>query len=166
MPSFHFFTHLPNRNYLIVNEIQLLTIRKCRQINGYNEAGGVIVGTIHRRDNTKKLLHEDPPHIQIIDFSTPYQEDRRTHLSFERKAHNHIQFVKEYREETQGFVDYLGEWHTHPEEHPKPSSIDLDNWKKDLQSQFAILIIIGTISEWIGYWDGKKAIQLHPFKHE
>jgi integrative and conjugative element protein (TIGR02256 family) len=29
---------------------------------------------------------------------------------------------------TSGTLDYLGEWHTHPEDTPRPSSIDRQQW--------------------------------------
>ncbi|WP_253219630.1 Mov34/MPN/PAD-1 family protein [Pseudomonas sp. B21128] len=32
-------------------------------------------------------------------------------------------------QETNGLVRYFGEWHTHPQEVPSPSHIDLDEWE-------------------------------------
>jgi integrative and conjugative element protein (TIGR02256 family) len=32
--------------------------------------------------------------------------------------------------ESKGLVRYIGEWHTHPQNHPTPSSIDLREWQQ------------------------------------
>uniref|UniRef100_UPI003CED28D9 Mov34/MPN/PAD-1 family protein n=1 Tax=Enterobacter cloacae complex sp. 280C5 TaxID=3395861 RepID=UPI003CED28D9 len=36
-----------------------------------------------------------------------------------------------------GFLVYLGEWHTHPEDFPQPSSTDLRSWRTGLKDDRA-----------------------------
>lgn len=50
-------------------------------------------------------------------------------------------------------MDYLGEWHTHPEINPSPSGMDISEWTKITSRQprpmvFMILGISGEI--WLG----------------
>ncbi|MBX3037793.1 MAG: Mov34/MPN/PAD-1 family protein [Anaerolineales bacterium] len=58
------------------------------------------------------------------------------------------EIVNEWARNSNGEVDYLGEWHKHLEREPKPSSIDIETMKKISQSSDyhisqPILMIIG-----------------------
>ncbi|WP_338895642.1 Mov34/MPN/PAD-1 family protein [Klebsiella pneumoniae] len=66
------------------------------------EAGGVLIG--ERRG----------PHIVITHISEPGPGDIRTRNRFERKGDHHQLKVDELFEQSNGFLVYLGEWHTHP----------------------------------------------------
>jgi len=46
-----------------------------------------------------------------------------------------------------GKINYLAEWHTHPQVHPNPRDIDLDSISEIAltSKEFAILVIIGFI---------------------
>ena len=54
-------------------------------------------------------------------------------------------------------MDYLGEWHTHPESHPQPSHLDMREWLNICGRRRApmIFIIQGTISCWVGLGIGR-----------
>jgi len=47
---------------------------------------------------------------------------------------------------TRGTVRYLGEWHTHPEDHPTPSGLDRSEWRRlatgrrDKRPQLSIIV--------------------------
>ncbi|WP_188753719.1 Mov34/MPN/PAD-1 family protein, partial [Parapedobacter defluvii] len=52
---------------------------------------------------------------------------------------------------------YLGEWHTHPEDHPIPSRIDITDFKKTIQiskinSETTLMIIVGKKEFYIGVY--------------
>jgi integrative and conjugative element protein (TIGR02256 family) len=50
-------------------------------------------------------------------------------------------------------MDYLGEWHTHPEDRAAPSSLDLKEWRKihEHRAMPMLFVILGWSSRaWIG----------------
>ena len=58
-------------------------------------------------------------------------------------------------------MNYLGEWHTHPEDVPSPSSHDRRDWLRTLdtaqfEQSFLFFIIVGRTS--IGVWEGQTAV--------
>jgi len=81
------------------------------------EAGGILLG--YRRG----------PHLHVVDATMPSPKDRRARMRFHRASKYH-QDVALSRWRTSGDVlDYLGEWHTHPETQPSPSLLDLAQWQ-------------------------------------
>ena len=81
------------------------------------EAGGILLGCVRG------------PHLQIIEATTPSPKDRRSRFSFERDDFHHHSTAMKRWEESNGNIRYIGEWHTHPEDYPSPSSIDLREWR-------------------------------------
>ena len=53
-------------------------------------------------------------------------------------------------------MDYLGEWHTHPEDLPKPSDKDLREWRILLREQRRplVFLIVGLKGCWVGVGSG------------
>lgn len=105
------------------------------------EAGGVLVG--FRRK----------PHLEIVDVTTPGLMDRRTRTRFERLDGKHQRFIRKQWKISNGFVDYLGEWHTHPERLPSPSPLDISESISKTESvprRPILELIIGTEGMWIG----------------
>jgi integrative and conjugative element protein (TIGR02256 family) len=49
-------------------------------------------------------------------------------------------------------MDYIGEWHTHPESDPRPSALDLDEWRKicHRRNDTMVFLIQGTLHQWVG----------------
>jgi integrative and conjugative element protein (TIGR02256 family) len=85
-----------------------------------SEAGGVLLG--------RMLLHSSDV---IIDAATaPNPEDQATRVSFHRAVRPAQMAVERAWGETEGRANYLGEWHTHPEDEPSPSRTDVTNWKR------------------------------------
>ena len=125
-----------------------------------NEAGGVILARFIKDSNNI-----------VIDMNTiPMKGDIRTRTRFKRGKKRHQKIIDEIWKETEGTCNYIGEWHTHPEENPSPSKTDINSWKKILKndvysSEYLYFIIVGTKS--IGVWEGnartleiKKSINL------
>src|SRR5262249_32155874 len=99
-----------------------------RQIDSESkEAGGVLLG--------RHILGTEDI---IVDFVTvPLIGDRRKRYSFFRSRKAHQQAIDHAWEENKGTCVYLGEWHTHPEPLPTPSSDDWQEWRRKLyQDQF------------------------------
>lgn len=76
------------------------------------EAGGILLGL--RRD----------PHIEVLDGTLPSRRDVRTRYGFTRQCASHQRAASKAWQESGEFMDYVGEWHTHPESAPRPSGID------------------------------------------
>ena len=56
-------------------------------------------------------------------------------------------------------MDYLGEWHTHPERAPIPSAIDRNEWKVIAAARTTpmLFLILGTMGlPWLGVGLGKQ----------
>lgn len=108
------------------------------------EAGGILLGRFY--ENTSTML--------IDELTTPTWLDRRTRTSFYR-SNAHDRALKKYWQKTDKIGGLLGLWHTHPENQPNPSYIDL----QDLNQQFnsssylsnRILYVIVGITH-IGLW--------------
>lgn len=81
------------------------------------EAGGILLG------------HVRSEHLEIIEATEPSFWDKRFRFLFERMPHFHHRLAMKRWKESNGMVRYIGEWHTHPENYPSPSSIDLQEWQ-------------------------------------
>lgn len=102
------------------------------------EAGGLLIG--YRRSN----------HFEITHITTPKLFDVRQKFLFERRDNTHIRILKKLKK-TNKDISYLGEWHTHPEEIPSPSNIDLSQWQtcKNNSTNVLLFIIFGTKEPYI-----------------
>ncbi len=112
------------------------------------EAGGILLG--------RHLL--DCDHLAIDEVSTPRIGDQRSVYGFFRGPGHH-KTALEIWEKTEGTCVYLGNWHTHPESKPIPSSIDLIDWKNALfqdlfHGNYLYFIIVGTKE--LCCWEGDK----------
>ena len=116
---------------MIVTESKNRKIKICDQIleeiysqiqkNDYDpEKGGIIVG----REN---LNNEN---IILENISKPLKNDICTRTRYTRKDEGHLKYFEKLYNENNGVYAYWGEWHTHPEDIPHYSIIDLKNWKR------------------------------------
>jgi len=107
------------------------------------ESGGVLLGQVN--DNN----------IYIMKASTPSVRDKSSRTFFVRDkvvAQSIIDY--EFFNSNRKTI-YLGEWHTHPEETPKPSSTDnkmikAQFSKNELNEPFLVQIIRGTQALYLG----------------
>jgi integrative and conjugative element protein (TIGR02256 family) len=122
-----------------------------RQLKSRNkEAGGVLLG--------RHLL--DCNDIVVDEVTQPARGDRRSWAGFFRSLAHHTRSLRRWRE-SGGTCAYLGSWHTHPEDVPNPSSIDLDDWQHALardrfEGESLFFAIVGTSRArvWQGNRDG------------
>ena len=82
------------------------------------EAGGLLLGSVHGT------------HMLIEQATVPTAWDKRFRYLFERMPFGHEAIALALWTASQGTVRYLGEWHTHPEDHPRPSGLDRSEWKR------------------------------------
>jgi integrative and conjugative element protein (TIGR02256 family) len=87
-----------------------------------SESGGILMG--YRRG----------VHIHVTECTFPHQFDRQSRLRYFRHAGYHHRIAVQRWYETGETLDYVGEWHTHPEDAPVPSSIDVFHWRQIAES--------------------------------
>lgn len=109
------------------------------------ESGGILLG--YRRER----------HLHVTDATVPRKQDNQTRTCFHRSADPHRHAAHARWRESGGTMDYLGEWHTHPELDPSPSPIDEHGWARICRVRKApmLFVIVGTLNQlWIGLGNG------------
>ncbi len=86
-------------------------IQCCKQ---HKESGGILLG---------KKIQNHPTYV-LTEISEPTKRDERKRFSFLRDKNSAQHIINQRWNETNGIVNYLGEWHTHPEYSPIPSQTD------------------------------------------
>ncbi|MBX9600039.1 MAG: Mov34/MPN/PAD-1 family protein [Bryobacteraceae bacterium] len=108
-----------------LSEAAVATLIARRQLNDSTpEAGGIILGR----------LIVDSEDVVIDEVVGPLQGDRGSRFTFFRPKDRAQKIVEVAWESSRGTKVYLGEWHTHPENDPSPSSQDLRNWRGILRN--------------------------------
>ena len=145
-----------NSFQIIINDKILVDIQKYKQLCSENESGGILFGK-------KKEKAEE---YHIVDLTFPNENDSSTRFSFLRNAKAAQIVINNIWEESDGYINYIGEWHTHPEKNPTPSGTDIKTYKKiskDSSSLFpiSINIIFGNANIFYicGYKNGKMVFE-------
>jgi integrative and conjugative element protein (TIGR02256 family) len=131
-----------------------LTLYSHQQINDRKEAGGILIGRVW------------PDSRVLIEVATvPNGFDEAGRYSFNRSREAAQQIINRAWEESMGEQIYLGEWHSHPEEDPWPSSRDRQMIRTmfretRMEIRFLILIVVGTHRNWVGLENGRALTQL------
>lgn len=124
--------------YTLTLSVEVLLILEQYTQHEWNakESGGIILGKIVENN------------INIERLSIPTELDKGYRTYFERHRLS-AQIIIDYEHiNSYGQMVYLGEWHTHPEDHPTPSSIDIKMIKQQfkhniIHTDFLILLIKG-----------------------
>lgn len=133
-------------NILIEPQVIDLVRGYCQHQTSKPESGGILLG--YRRGD----------HLHIVAATTPQPDDQRMRFRFFRRDLNHQKVALHQWELSGNTMDYVGEWHTHPESEPTPSSLDMSEWKKICcarQASMVFLIAGWTGSFWLGVGLGK-----------
>lgn len=144
---------IKNNNIDVIIADEVLNIwRKYQQVDiKDNEACGILIGGYNEKQN--KIF---------IDLCTePQKSDLRKRTFFTLKDPFHQKRVNDIFISSQETQFYLGTWHSHPENYPSPSGIDLQDWKKCIkrnsQNKFMVFAIIGLKETFIKVYEvGKK----------
>jgi integrative and conjugative element protein (TIGR02256 family) len=129
----------PNEGVVELSEPAATVISRQRQLNSTaSEAGGMLLG---------RLINGSDDVI-IDEVTEPASSDRRGRLFFMRSKKHAQQHVNSAWEESERTRNYLGEWHTHPEDDPVPSTQDLYNWRRiatvaQYEQDYLFFIIVG-----------------------
>jgi integrative and conjugative element protein (TIGR02256 family) len=129
-------------NVIIDNDLKD-KISKTRMSQLPNETGGVILGYIDQKLKT----------MYVVDMFSAPPDSEANRTGFTRGVANLKTDLEEARRRTAGIVDYIGEWHSHPEfTTAYPSAIDRLLIKQlaealALDGQPALMIIVGMNGE-------------------
>ncbi|MFA3684429.1 Mov34/MPN/PAD-1 family protein [Acinetobacter baumannii] len=126
---------------VISTEVANILVSYRQLSDSSQESAGVLIG--ERRG----------VHIVIKMLSEPSIWDIRSRFMVDRVSRHHQQVVDDAFKKSDGEWHYLGEWHTHPEDVPKPSMTDYSSWHKNLNSSDPLILIITGRSN---FWVGKK----------
>jgi integrative and conjugative element protein (TIGR02256 family) len=85
------------------------------------EAGGILLGSYRG------------PHIEVVQCTTPMRKDARTRFGFIRRDPGHQRAADSAWRASGRTINFVGEWHTHPEDHPRPSNVDRNTWLEQMR---------------------------------
>ena len=130
-----------NGALVVITEHVLAVLEKYKQTEMKdNEAAGVLPGEVRGQ------------HIVVTDLSEPGFGDLRQRNLVDRQGKHHQQKVDDCFQLSGGTVNYIGEWHTHPEDFPQPSQQDRSSWLTHLKGGTPKIVLIVGIK---GFWFGK-----------
>lgn len=123
--------------HILVEAAPLILMDRFRQCSlDKPESGGILLG--YRRGDHLHVTLATPP--QADDFGWRY--------FFKRSARHHQEIALRQWYNSDKKMDYLGEWHTHPQSVPIPSSLDFSEWQKISNRRPVPMVFI------IAGWDG------------
>ncbi|MFN1196879.1 Mov34/MPN/PAD-1 family protein [Pseudomonas aeruginosa] len=124
-----------SKRLVVVSEEVMTLIKSYRQSSPEDwEAGGILMGK--RRGQ----------HFEVTFATAPQVKDIRSRYGFIRHPDGHQDIAENRLKVTNGEENYIGEWHTHPEIHPSPSTIDMRDWRRLSKThRTPLLVIIGGI---------------------
>lgn len=136
----------------ILMEPQVINLIRghCQHQTGRLESGGILLG--YRRGD----------HLHIVAATTPQPDDQCMKFRFFRRDLNHQKVAIRQWDLSGNTMDYLGEWHTHPELEPTPSSLDMSEWQKICcaRKTSMVFLIVGWIGTfWLGVGRGQHIAQ-------
>jgi integrative and conjugative element protein (TIGR02256 family) len=110
------------------------------------EAGGILLGR----------LIIDSQDVIVDSITVPGIRDRRERLRFWRGKSSTQKLVDRAWAESGGTRVYLGEWHSHPEDDPSPSSLDASEQVRVVRTAtfehgFLFFVIVGR--QWVRVWE-------------
>lgn len=151
---------MSNGGYLKIDKEAFQLIGSYKQVKKSDlEAGGIIMGRFIR--NSKNII--------IDKVTEPAKEDKRSRHSFKRISIEHQIILEDEWVKSDGTCNYLGEWHTHPENNPSPSGVDLKDWKRKLKadifsSRYLYFIIAGITR--LEIWEGdRRTLEIKQLKY-
>lgn len=135
---------------LIEPRVIELVLGYCQHKITKTESGGILLG--YRRGH----------HLHIVAATTPQPDDQRMRFRFFRRDPNHQMVALRQWRMSGNTMDYIGEWHTHPEPEPTPSSLDMSEWKKICRARktcMVFLIVGWNGAFWLGVGQGQNIAQ-------
>lgn len=132
----------PNGGRVAIPDDVIEFLERHRQMKPRDrEAGGILLG--------RCIL--DSNDVIIDEAGKPARADKRSRFHFFRNAKPAQRAVDAAWEASKGTTNYLGEWHSHPEDDPHPSGVDLQNWQEIVaravyEQDFLLFLIVGRVT--------------------
>lgn len=129
----------PNGGIVEFNKTAAELINRYRQLNKNDaEAGGMLLG---------RLISESRD-LVVDEVTEPTKLDLKGRFYFIRRRRAAQRRVNKAWAESNGTLNYLGEWHSHPEDDPTPSQVDIENWHRigseaRFEQDFLLFAIVG-----------------------
>ncbi len=141
--------NLPYKSEIIFKQEVLDTLLTYKQ--GYNgsETGGVLLGQIYTDGE-----------IVVCRCSEPCVAGKADRMGFSRSSKTANKIINDAFEGSNGTILYVGEWHTHPEPYPSPSTTDKTSIEEiyrtaNINNPNLIYVIVGDMDIFCGVYDGK-----------
>lgn len=113
---------LPGRIDVSVDGAVILRVgERVKQEKGKRELGGLLLG------------FRDEKAIRVVRCTFPGPGDISTRTRFHRRSPSHQISASIWWARCGGRGDWVGEWHSHPEDNPSPSGIDLTSWRRQVR---------------------------------
>lgn len=131
---------------VLVEDSVLRDVSAYRQVErAATEAGGILLG--YRRD----------AHLHVVMATAPGPSDTRSKFRFCRDDESHARIALSEWTKSGETMDYIGEWHTHPQSQPQPSTLDLSEWRNicTRRKEAMVFVIQGTLGTWVGVGFGR-----------
>jgi integrative and conjugative element protein (TIGR02256 family) len=146
----------PNGGRVVVGDGAIGVFDRHRQLRPRSrEAGGILLGR----------LVIDSSDVIIDAASEPAPKDMRARFRFFRAAQPAQRAVDAAWAGSGGTRNYLGEWHSHPEDVPTPSGTDLQDWQRIIlqtvcEQDFLLFVIVGRVT--MKLWELSRQEKLTP----
>lgn len=144
----------PSGGLLTIGSVPVRNLESHRQVReSMSEAGGILL----------ERLIQSSQDVVVDEAAPPHAEDRKSRFSFFRRKKPAQERVNMAWTASSGTVVYLGEWHTHPEDDPRPSGHDLTDWKRILRDVVCehdslFFVVVGRAR--IRCWEGSRSTGL------
>lgn len=153
---FQIVADLPGHGILLIEKQVLVLVQKFIQSSEDDtESAGILIGE-----------YRGNQHIRVVHATVPGLADRSTRTRFSRLDPHHQEQALSYWKNSNKTQTWIGEWHTHPEDHPSPSSYDKREWKSHLPQREMVLLIQGRRSIWLGLAVSGEIISLPRFSQQ
>lgn len=137
-----------NNTRVCVESSVIILMNKYKQMNfNQKEACGILMCSIT----------DDGEYISINNATTPQSNDIRKKSYFFLKDKSHQVILDELYSKSSGTIFLCGTWHTHAEDYPKASSLDIKEWKKFVYGNK------GLVENFYFIIAGKKDISLYTY---
>lgn len=133
------------------------TLKRYIQTSG-NEDCGVLMGS---------QINDNIIRVNKVSGSIKVKEESSTYTcKIDKESAN--AFIKDDYEQSNHKRYYIGEWHTHPEDRPLPSSFDKSSIKLSFKenampiNNVFLMVIVGRKEIYWGIYDGKTLKMIEP----
>lgn len=107
-------------------------------------------------------------HFLVTGITTPMITDVRSRYACKRNIRGHQEVLDQLHKQSNGKIQYLGEWHSHPQKIALPSPMDLREWKnsyeylhKEQNIDKMLCLILGVEKDWIGIYEQGQLHYVH-----